>query len=475
MHADSFDGRMLGCMGRPALEGVTPNLDRLAAEGTIFENTYSTYPLCCPARASMWSGRFAHNIEAWNNSRGLEPDSPTAVSRINKAGYHTRILGRSDYLSGSHSITARVGSWTRAAAIPRPVHGESKPPRVLPEGEKRAKKRDWETVDEAGDWIREAAQADGKPFMLSLGIHSPHHPFLTSPEYLDRIAPERVVAPPEDTLDHPLLPLQRLQKNWGHAMEPEAMHLRRRMYFAMIAEIDDMVGRILKKLDELGLRDCTWVFFTSDHGEMLGEHRQYIKLTHFEASIRVPLIVSGPGAQKGKRVKEPVSLVDIHPTLVELAGLEPAAECDGLSLVPELTGGTTSKRPNGVFAEYHSTCCPTGSFMLCSGEWKYQGFPGYPALLFNLREDPDELTDLSKTQPDKCAEMDKQLRQIVDYETVDRRAKEYDRAQFSLWREQHLREGDYRDIMGAVYSDNPHDPQPWRDEDEDRIIGWLEG
>ncbi len=476
IQTDSHDGRLLGCMGHPALRHATPNIDRLASQGVTFENTYCNYPLCCPSRASMWSGRFAHNIGAWNNYRGISPNDATFATALETAGYQIGVFGKTDYLSENHSGTARLAAWSRAASIPRPVHGEKKPPTVLSENKIRVRGNDWRTVDKGVNWINEAA-TDQKPFLLYLGITSPHHSFGASRHYLERIPTDALTLPAEDSLDHPLLALQRLQKNWNHALDEEGMLLRRRIYFAMIAEIDTMVGEVLETLAGNGLNDNTWIIFTSDHGEMAGEHGQYIKLTHFEASSRIPLIVRGPGVPAGERIRTPASLIDLHPTLLDLGGAPLPANLDGHSLVPELTGGIKS-RPARVFAEHHSTTCPTGAFMLRRDQWKYIAYPGYPSLLFNLDDDPDELHDLCAGQPEMVQVLDAELREIVDYEAIDAQAKAEDRECFAAWREETLREGTYAAQMAAVYSGAGHPPlpvQPWREEDEQRIRQWLAG
>ncbi len=476
IQTESQDGRLLGCLGHPAMAAATPNLDRMAGEGVIFENHYCNYPLCCPSRASLWSGQFAHKVGAWNNYRGLEPDAPTFADRLQAAGYAMRTIGKTDYLSGNHSGSARLAAWSRTAAIPRPVHGETKSPEVYPDHRERARQSDWQKTDEACEFLRRQ-QGNGQPFLLYIGLGLAHHAFRTSLHYLDKIPEGSVHPPPDDTLDHPLLALQRMQKNWGHALDPEGMQLRRRIYFAMIAEIDAITGMLLQALDASGLRDNTWVVFTSDHGEMAGEHGQYIKLTHFEASSRIPLIVRGPGVPAGERIPTPASLIDLHPTLLDLGGAPLPDNLDGHSLVPELTGGTIT-RPPRVFAEHHSTTCPTGAFMLRRDQWKYIAYPGYPSLLFNLADDPDELHDLCAVQPEMVQILDAELREIVDYEAVDAQAKAEDRASFAAWREETLREGTYAAQMAAVYSGAGHPPlpvQPWREEDEERIRQWLAG
>lgn len=476
IQAESFDGRALGFLGHPALRRATPRLDGLAADGACFENTYCNFPLCCPSRASMWSGRFAHRVGAWNNYRGLTPETPTFATRLAAAGYTMGIIGKTDYLSGNHSGTARLAALSRAAAIPRPVHGENDPPTVYPDLRERAREGDWEKADQAREFLQRQ-RGDRRPFFLHVGFSLAHHSFRTSRHYLAQIPEDAGGLPREDTLTHPLLPLQRLQKNWAHATDPDGMRQRRRIYFAMIAELDALVGNLLQSLEQAGQRDNTWVIFTGDHGEMAGEHRQYIKLTPFEASMRVPLLVSGPGVRRGRRITAPVSLVDLHPTMLDLAGIERAGDLDGHSLLPELGGDDHTRRPP-VFAEHHSTSCPTGTFMLRAGAWKLIACPGYPTLLFNLDQDPDELGDLSAAHPEKKREMEVRLRAMADYEAIDARAKAEDRRSFTAWRKEARRRGTYEQEMAATYSGAGHPPlpvQPWRPEDEERIRHWLAG
>lgn len=471
IQTDSHDGRLFGAMGHPALQGLTPNMDRLAASGTWFSQTYCNAPLCCPSRASFWSGRYSHRFDAWNNGRGITPETPTFVSRFAESGFHTGVIGRTDHLTGAHSDLARVSAWTRAAAIPRPLHG---PPRVILHDAPLSRIRDAQYRHEGCAWLREAAQ-QARPFMLYLGLHAPHHPFVVSPEWLARISPDTLTLPAADHLAHPLLPLQQLQKGGLQALEPEAMRLRRQAYLATITAIDDMLGDVLETLEATGLRDRTWVVFTSDHGEMAGEHRQYLKQTHFEASARVPLLVSGPGVRAGHRVEQPVSLIDLPPTLFDLAGVTPLEGADGHSLAPELHGAR-GNHPGCVFAEHHASTCPVGSYLWRRGDWKLIAYPGFPSLLFNLRDDPDELNDCTQSRPDVAAALEAEMRAAIDITAIETRAAADDRADFGAWRETALREGVYADRMADFYGRaSGACPEPWRETDEARIIAWLDG
>ncbi len=473
IQTDSQDGRLLGCLGQPALRTATPHLDRLVSEGALLEQAYCNFPLCCPSRASLWSGRSPHRIEAWNNSLGILPETPTFVSIMAEAGYRTQVFGRTDHQSGAHSLHARISSWTRAAAIPRPLHSA---PRIRPWEGGPPHVKDSLAVRQSCDWLREeASPSDRRPFLLYLGLHMPHHPFAPSPEALARIPVGAVGLPPLDRLDHPLLPLQRLQKGAGSACAPDAMRQRRRAYFATIAEVDTLLGHVLDAIDAQGLRERTFVIFCSDHGEMAGEHRQYLKQTLFESSARVPLIVRGPGIPAGLRIRKPVSLLDLHPTLFELAGLPVPQGAEGCSFATELTGASGAHLGR-VFAEYHASTCPTGSFMLRRDDWKLLAFPGYPPLLFNLRDDPDELQDRSAREPETLRRLEAELHGWVDPERISARAMETDCAHFQTWRETARREGVYAERMADIYGRAQGSfTLPWRSEDEDRIEAWLSG
>lgn len=464
----------MGCMGHPAMGRATPNLDALAAEGVLFRNTYCNNPICCPSRASMWSGEWTHHCEGWNNYKGLEPDIPTFGTRLDEAGYLSRTFGKTDYLSGAHSIRARLTPWTRAASIYRPSYRDH-PPRVLDEDKPRVHELDWNDVDASIDWLGRAAAGD-RPFFLYLGIRAPHPGFTTSRRYLETIDDFGVAVPPADHQDHHVMRYMRTAKNWEHGLAEEMVRSVRRVYFAMIAEVDAMVGRLLAAIDEFGLADNTHVLFSSDHGEMAGEHRQFYKMTLYEPSVHVPLIVRGPGVGRGEVVEDLVSLVDVYPTLMDTAGLANPDGLDGHSLVPLLTG-RPGRRPDWVLSEFHGTGCNTGSFMLRRGQWKYIVYVGYEPMLFDLAADPDEVRNLASARPEVVAEMDSRLHHVVNCEAVDAKVKDYDRRSFRRWRSEHKAAGTYEQTMARVYSGWDHLPEdqvrPWTQEDEALIKEWL--
>ncbi len=375
IHTDSYDGRLLSFLGHPALKNATPNLERLAEGGVAFSRCYTNNPICCPSRASMFSGLFTHRCEGWNNFKGLDKDD-TLFDRIAESGYRVQRYGKEDYLSGSHTIRARVSPWTSTAGIRR-TNYNMPAPRVVDDDTLRVHGGDWQNVDRTCSWLREAngSSADGNPFFLYLGLSQPHPAFTTSQTYLNRIPDAAVDVPSSQIPDHPVELYQRIVRGWRHGFDEQTVKLVRRIYFAMIAEVDEMVGTVLSTLNELGLTDRTVVVFSSDHGEIAMEHRQFYKMSMYEGSSRVPLIMSGPGIAKGVMADELVSLIDLYPTFVELTGATGHANRDGQSILPRAAGGSADTR-DWVLSEFHGTTALASMFMLRTGEWKYIAYPG---------------------------------------------------------------------------------------------------
>lgn len=468
-----MDGRAMGCMGHAAMRRVTPNIDAIAERGTLFRYAYTNNPICCPSRASMWSGLYTYQCEGWNNYKGLEPGTETFRSRLESAGYHFGSFGKEDYLSGHHTARARVSAWTRSANIMRPNYCEAAPV-VIPGDVERVHEIDWKCVDSSIKWLQEHGRSE-KPFALYVGLHMPHPKFRSSERYTSRVPAASCdpAIPDEDW--HPVMNYQRVNKNWTHGFSPEMVRKVRSCYFAMIAEVDDLVGRLLAALKDQGLTESTTVVFTSDHGEMNMEHRQFYKMNHYEPSARVPMIIAGPGLRRGATTDTLVSLVDIYPTLMDIAGLEGPRGLPGHSLLPLASGGADT-HPGWVLSEFHDSTLPTGSFMLRRDRWKYIAYPGYRPMLFDLEDDPDELINLESANKDIAKELDGVLRGIVDYESIDAKVKEYDRASFVQWRRERQEAGDYSPQMARIFSGwDPGNITPWQQADEDNIENWLRG
>lgn len=466
-------------MDSAPLRGATPNMDELAASGTLFKNTYCTNPVCVCSRASMLSGQYTFHCHAWNNYKGIPANSETLFTSLARAGYRMGFFGKTDYVSGQHTQRARVSAWLRSAKIRKPQYDMGAP--IVNEDEnRRCHERDWKKIDDALSFLN--ANKDGEhPFFLYVSVDVPHPRCVTNKRYLSRINESAIAIQPKDVNEHPVMEYMRFCKNWHHALDEVSVRRARAIYYAMIAEVDEMLGDIMNAIKDV---DNTYVFFLSDHGEMNMEHGQFYKYTAYEPSARVPLIIRGPGFMDGARQSHLASLIDIYPTILELTGATTTRMLDGCSLLRVLHGEKWETE-NQIFMEYCDSGACTGIHMLRWNQYKYIAYPGYRPQLFDLESDPWEVHDLSDARPDLIRDMDARMRKLTDYETHDRIVKEYDRDSFRVWRDAHLQAGDYYELMARVFC-GADDWQisgertegkiipPWTDANEQEVVQWLE-
>lgn len=485
IHAESMDGRKMGCMGEPSMQSATPNLDALAESGVIFSNAYTNCPVCNPSRASMWSGKYPHHHDCWNNHNGLHDDVPIFRDTFDRAGYQTAAIGPLDYKWGMHSIRDQVGSWTRSARIMRPI---SRTPMPVISRDPSPYAADWELTYQGIDFLHRAS-GSSRPFMMYLTTGLVHPAFIGSPRHMAMIDADNIEIPPTlggmEMTSHPVMEYIRVTKNCDQRFSEDLVRQIRHIYFGMIAALDEMVGRVLRALDDFGLADNTYIIFSSDHGEMAGEQNQILKRTMYEPATHIPLIIRGPGLRQGVTAEDPVSLIDIYPTLMNLTGLEfndfshhpgyPEA-LDGESLMPLLQGEQADRR-DWAFSEYNGDRCCTGAYMLRRGDWKYVKYIGSEPELYNLATDPWEARNAATQHPEVVAELDAILEESFDCAAIDARAKQYDRESFLRWRKQAKAEGVYGATMANVYSGFDRqcieNIMPWTDEDEAMIEAWL--
>ena len=486
IHMESWDGRMLGCQGHhPALKTATPNIDRLAERGTRFANAYCTNPICCPSRANMLSGTYTHECESWNNFKGLETGMWTYDKALQRAGYDMKLLGKhDDHLTGHHSVHNRVADMLEALNVNhRPVMDSDEAQEIViePNLNKRVHESDWRMFEQAADFLKEkAAGTKGKPFFLCLNPGLVHASFRTSEYWLKKIPQELVDVPPKDETNHPANVYQLAAKGWRNGLDDDTVKKVRRVYFAMCAEADACVGELLGVLDGTGLAKNTTVIFAGDHGELAMEHQQYYKMSLFEGSVRVPLIMAGPGIKHGQVVETPVSLVDIAPTISELGGLPPRPNFSGESLLPIARGESTEIR-GWALAMFSGITSNTISYMLRKGDDKLLIYEGCPTRLFNLKDDPQELNDLAAAEGEKVAELEALLDRQVDRGATMKAWTDYRRHAFAQFQRQAKRglywdasyglrgnpTSDYSKLMGNTFTG-------WDDEDEARVNAWLQ-
>lgn len=408
----------------------TPNLDRLAADGVAFTHAFAQSPVCSPSRASFLTGRYPRNTGVRRNGQPIDPRAVLVTKMLADAGYDCGLAGKLHINPCQHQAERRIADGYRAfhwSHDPRPLWPENEYIQWLesqghrwkdlyhPKGHAFAgvpaelHQTKW-CADRAIDFMREKR---GGPWLMSVNIFAPHHAFDPSPEYLSRYDPDKM--PDPDYVEGELAnkpPFQRIDHDgayYGIAIGFSKLTPRERRevtaaYYAMITQVDDNVGRMLKALDDSGQRDNTIVIFQSDHGELLGDHGVYLKGPYtYDCSLRVPLIVSWPGRFKAGLVSDAmVELLDVAPTLLEAAGEDIPRGVQGKPLTSILTGDADPgvHRPH-VYAEFYERTpgrkdIPDAMLtMLRTRDAKITAYAGLDiGELYDLKADPGEHVNL---------------------------------------------------------------------------------
>ena len=414
--ADQLVPFLTGAYGHPVAQ--TPNLDRLAAQGTRFDAAYTPYPLCAPARVAFMTGRYASRLGCFDNAALFPADQPTVAHYLTNAGYETALSGKMHFIGPDqlHGFKRRLTTDVFPANIAwvpalddagRLAQGGHAHNYVLPNVGVRPWTKflsyDEETQFRALEYIRERGRVAAEdPFFLVVSFHHPHDPFHVTRELWDLYenAPIAIPAFPEN-LDGTYSAMDRWV-NEVHGVhevplrDPQNLRALRRAYYGLVTYIDRKVGELLQALHDSGQRENTVIVFTADHGDMLGEKGMVQKRCFYEWSVRVPLIIQlADGGRGGRRVAAPVSLLDLLPTLLDLARVpgEARLPVDGNSLIPLLEGSEDPDR--AVFSEYHLEKVKGPAFMVRRGRYKYIYIHEYGSQLFDLQEDPGEWQNLA--------------------------------------------------------------------------------
>ena len=432
---DEHGAQFSGTYGHPFIR--TPAMDRLAAEGVTFDAAYCNNPLCVPSRLSFMTGRHTHNCAGWDNATPLAPDAVTWPHLLRAQGYDVALSGKmhlvgDDHLHGFQEQLARdlhselehpIFPWKRGipeAREPWPgvVRTESRVP-PGPDGEEAVAAEDADTpptgpgrtpeidadddaVSAALAFLRQRAHGSAeRPFALCVGLIAPHFPFVVPEPFFSQYFPHHADLPhlPAGHLEALPPAAQRLRQAFGFGGHTEPQVRRARAaYYGLVSYADDKLRQLLEALDELGLADDTLVIHTSDHGEMLGEHGLWRKMSFYEQSARVPLQIRWPGrAAAGRRVAECVSLVDVAATIAAAAGAaSPVAPMDGRSLAGLLAGPDPTWRDE-AFAEHTAHGTDRARAMLRRGRWKLclSGGEDREPELYDVVQDPGEFTNLA--------------------------------------------------------------------------------
>ena len=416
--ADQLIPQLTGAYGNEEL--LTPHMNALAASGTRFDAAYSPCPVCVPARAAMMSGRAVSDIGCCDNATPLTCDHPTFAHFLSLGGYDTVLSGKMHFIGPDqlHGFSRRLTGdiyppdfrWAEERDADNPVrkaHVEQYLGKNIRVGgwnqflsyDEESHLRGCEFLRAQGELRRAGSE---QPFLLCVSYHHPHEPFQPPRRYWDRYERRSISVPdlprlPDEelysTLDRWLNLYHGIDGRREELMDPESLYRLRRAYYALVSFIDDKVGELLSLLDETGLKKNTWVILTSDHGDMLGRRGMVQKRTFYDFSSRVPLILRAPDGRGAGDVRpEPASLVDIFPTLLDIAGIDPGEFgrlLDGRSLLEP------PHEDRCVFSEYHSLGAYSPSFMLRRGRWKYIYVHGFCERLYDMERDREELENLA--------------------------------------------------------------------------------
>ena len=391
---DQMRAQAMGCMGNPDVK--TPNLDRLAAEGVLFRNHFANSPVCCPARAIILTGKYAHTNGMIANDLRLRESETSVAELFAEAGYRTGFVGKWHLDGGPRQPgwippgARRQGFEFWAANEVSHAHFDTHYFRDDPEPIpiKSFEASAW--TDIGIEFLRHTKQ-DARPFFLTVQMGPPHDPYIAPDEYMALYDPEGITLRPNfdgDTSDRELEPSP-------YVKTPGRKEIA--AYYAMVTAVDDQVGRILGELDDLGLRDNTIVIVSSDHGDMLGSHGTRLKRKPWEESIRVPGIVRHPGAPAGRETDALFSHVDIAPTLLSLCGLPVPPEMQGASLAPVVLGQAESGPSAAyfqIFGPFIAGGVERGWRGLRTDRFMYARTKDAPWLLYDLEADPYELENL---------------------------------------------------------------------------------
>ena len=433
--ADQYRWDYLGAQGADYVR--TPNLDSIAQRGVRFTQCTTNCPICAPARIGLATGLQPTRLGALDNQSFLPRSVTTYYQRLRDHGYRVGCVGKLD-LAKPDSYNGRWGDrpcvygwgFTHPEETEGKMHAGMSPAPRGPYGYWLEQMGLYETFHQdylkrkAKDWIKDASHdsmlpteafediyigrhaaewleqvPDDFPWHYFVSFAGPHDPFDPPTEYADRYRNAPMPPAIQDSLKGK--PGYAQKRNLG--LTSSEVSVTRRQYCAAIEAIDDSVGWMLNALEHRNMLENTVIVFSSDHGEMLGDHGMYTKSVPYEASIRIPLLIAAPGFE-GESVSDAlVELIDINPTLCELAGLPTQENIDARSLVPILQEQVSETRTETVSAMRNFRCLRTHRF-------KY--IENYNDIdeLYDLDADPDELTNIAGERPEVVHKLYQRLR-----------------------------------------------------------------
>jgi len=407
--SDEHNPKVLGSYGNTLVK--TPNLDALAASGTRFSAAYCTSPVCIPARASFATGKYIHQVGYADNADAYDGKVPSWHHILRERGHRVVSIGKLHFvgMGVDHGFSEEIipmhiiegkGDLMGLVRSDLPVRkGAYKMANLAGPGESQYTFYDREIAARAQVWLHEEAHKHSdKPWVLFVSFVAPHFPLTAPPEFYYQYygkVPLPKLYRKEERPQHPYQRDYRGSFNYDDYFDEEKLKRALAGYYGLCSFLDHNIGLVMNALRETGLDANTDIMYTSDHGDNLGTRGMWGKSTLFEEAAGVPLIIAGPDIPKGVVVDTPVSHVDAFPFILQTTGVRDPALTRGYPGVSlfDIANGALPDR--NVVAEYHGMGSATGAFMIRHGRYKYIYYVDYPAQLFDLEADPEEIHDLA--------------------------------------------------------------------------------
>ena len=438
--ADQHRHDALGCAGNDLIE--TPNLDALAATGVRFSNAWCQSPICQPSRAALITGRYPHELGVMRNfGPDMDEAWPTFMKGLQQAGYRTANIGKTHYYAeglaepdqdvdmrdhgprvaafGFDHVVEEFDRYVHALDGVRTHYTEYLRDEGAYDAYQQQIRSIWRLTDHHWDGVTSplskeqdltsfltraaqswlAEQTDESPFFLQLSYVQPHVPLMADPEwaahYAETMIPRASSAPTQSDV-----PVWQDYLSWcghhanAHLLSDDYVLAGARQYYAMISLIDECVGQLVQQLEASGQLDNTWIIYSSDHGEMLGDHGLMAKFNFYRSSVQVPLIIRPPGGCEAVTSDALAALIDIGPTLLDAADAPPLTDVSGRSLLPTISGDQSGRE--SLFSEIQKQSrkgeAPTFR-AVCNQRYRLtlETSTNTPCELFDLQEDPFEM------------------------------------------------------------------------------------
>jgi arylsulfatase A-like enzyme len=384
----------LGFTGNPYVH--TPNLDRLAKMSVVFDQCFTSSPVCSPARHSLATGKYPHAHGVLQNQMSATAGLRTIGHAVEPLGYRRFHLGHMHWRMDNHGYEPLAcphldaGQISAAANKRAEWEGNSHTRRTTagPSPNRLEEKWGYQVAVESIRQITEAVE-QGQRFLSWTSFTEPHPPFYPPKELYEKYDQSELPLPISVPADAPAphSSIARKQKEWAHLTSVEHRQMKAG-YYGMIETADRYVGMMLDMMDRLKLWENTLLIFTSDHGDQMGDHQMFMKFVLREASVHVPLMICAPGVEPGRR-QPLIEHVDLFPTICDYVGAEPGERLHGKSLWPLLHNAEPpSDWRTAVFSQIGT------HRMIRTQEWKLNEYDGEPGELYHLSEDPDELYNL---------------------------------------------------------------------------------